>query len=351
MLKDSCTRSGCGMLRFGIVLVLTCLLGTALHAAVPTPEGRPTDPPPPAPLPAEVEVAAYLMDLLSIDEKEQTFQAEILFNFRWKDPRLADRHTEPLRLIEDAVSERLQTIWNPNVQFVNAVEKQTFNQALTLHPDGTVEHRVDVLGRFSTPMDFQRFPFDRQRLKIMLESFLEQTGQLRFTIDRDRTRADPDSASGDLNLVGVHASVTQSAISGWNEDFSRYVLELAVERNVSFYTWRVIVPIMIIVMISFALFFVDIASYHDRVGIAMACLLACVATQFAISFSLPRISYLTPIDRFFVWTYISIGFGVGLSTWVKILESRGSANWQRVDWHSRWLSPVIFFAGVAAVLI
>jgi hypothetical protein len=199
-------------------------------------------------------------------------------------------------------------------------------------------------------MDFQRFPFDTQRLKISIESFLEQTDQLRFVANRVQTRADPDSAGGDLNLVGIQASVTHSAVSGWNENFSRYVLELAVERNVSFYTWRVIVPIMIIVMISFALFFVDIASYHDRVAIAMACLLACVATQFAISFTLPRISYLTPIDRFFVWTYISIGLGVALSTWVKILESRGNEQWRRIDFHSRWLSPVVFFVGVAIVL-
>jgi len=350
MLEDSLIKMASGVLRGVVALILACLLAPGVQAAT-LPDDRPDDPAPPAPLPVEVEVAAYLMDLLSIDEKEQTFQAELLLNFRWKDPRLAHTHAESLRLIEDAVTERLQTIWNPNVQFVNAVEKQIFNQALTLHPDGTVEHRVDVLGRFSTPMDFQRFPFDRQQLKILLESFLGQTSQMQFTIDSGRTRADPDSASGDLNLMGVHALVTQSAISGWNENFSRYVLELAVERNVKFYTWRVIVPITIIVMISFALFFVEIDSYHDRVAIAMACLLACVATQFAISFSLPRISYLTPIDRFFVWTYISIGSGVGLSTWVKILESRGNPHWRRVDFHSRWVTPLIFFAGVAAVLI
>jgi hypothetical protein len=225
-----------------------------------------------------------------------------------------------------------------------------FSQALTIHPDGTVDHRIDFLGRFSTPMDFQRFPFDTQRLKISIESFLEQTDQLRFVPNQVKTRADPDSAGGDLNLIGIRASVTQSAVSGWDENFSRYVLELAVERNVNFYIWRVIVPIMIIVMISFALFFVDIASYHDRVGIAMACLLACVATQFAISFTLPRISYLTPIDRFFVWTYISIGLGVALSTWVKVLEGRGNEQWRRIDFHSRWLSPLVFFGGVAIIL-
>jgi hypothetical protein len=314
-------------------------------------EAEPSDPPAPEPVPVQVEVAAYVMDLLSIDEKEQTFQAEVLFNLRWKDPRLARRDTRSVRLIQDAAESQLEKMWNPNLQFVNAVEKNVFNQALTVSPDGTVEHRIDVLGRFSTPMDFQRFPFDRQRLRISIESFLEQTDQLRFVPNLKRTRADPDSAGGDLNLAAISASVTRSAVTGWNEDFSRYVLELTVERNVNFYVWRVIVPIVIIVMISFALFFVDISSYHDRVGIAMACLLACVATQFAISFSLPRISYLTPIDRFFVWTYISIGLGVALSTWVKVLEARGNPQWRRIDLHSRWLSPLIFFGGIAIVLM
>ena len=316
-----------------------------------TVQNRAVDPPAPGPLPAMVEVAAYVMDLLSIDEKEQTFQAEVLFNFRWKDSRLARPNGERARLIEDAVDTQLEAMWSPNLQFLNAVEKQLFNQALTLHPDGTVEHRIDVLGRFSTPMDFARFPFDRQRLKILIESFLEQTDQLRFVPDRSRTRADPDSASGDLNLVGVRALASQSSIRGWNEDFSRYVLELTVVRDVNFYTWRVIVPMTIIMMISFALFFVDITSYHDRIAIAMACLLAGVATQFAISFSLPRINYLTPVDRFFIWTYLSIGLGVAISTWVKVLEERGDGSWRRIDFHSRWLAPVIFFAGAATALL
>lgn len=337
--------------------MLRYLIGTLLAlfaAAAPAEPGRMrerAEPPPPAPVPVRVEVAAYLMDLLSIDEKDQTFEAEMLFNFRWKDPRLAHRGGQPKRLIADELEDRLDEIWNPNLQFVNAVQSQVFNQALTIHPDGTVEHRLDMLGRYSTPMDFSRFPFDRQRLRIAVESFMEKIDALEFLPELARTRADPDSAGGDFFLVEVDAGVSRSGISGWNENFSRYVLELSVQRDVSFYVWRVIVPIAIIVMISFALFFVDISSYHDRVAIGMTCLLACVATQFAISFSLPRIGYLTPIDRFFVWTYVSIGIGVAISTVVKVMESRGDPRWRRLDFHARWVSPVIFFLGIAAVLV
>jgi Neurotransmitter-gated ion-channel ligand binding domain len=263
--------------------------------------------------------------------------------------RLARPGAESERLIGSELDSRLNEIWSPDLQFVNAVETKTFNQALTLHPDGTVEHRIDLLGRFS-PMDFRRFPFDTQSLNIGIESFMERIDRLKFIPEWGRTRGETDSASGDFMLTGVHPTVTPSSIRGWNENFSHYQLALAVERDVSFYVWHVIVPTSIIVMISFALFFVDISSYHDRVGIAMTCLLACVATQFAISFSLPRIGYLTPIDRFFVWTYIAIAVGVAISTVVKVLEGRGDPRWKILDYHARWVSPLIFFAGIAGVL-
>lgn len=301
--------------------------------------------------PVRVEVAAYVMDLLSIDEKDQTFQAEVLFNFRWKDPRLAKPGTAPVRLIEDEMDERLKTMWSPDLEFVNGIASTIFNRALTIYPDGTVEQRMDVLGTYSSVMDFRRFPFDKQVLRIAIESFMEKVDQLEFVPQLERTRAESDTAGGDFQLIAVRPAITRSAVKGWDEDFSRYELGLTVERDVSFYVWRVIIPTAIIVLISFALFFVDISSYHDRVSIAMTCLLACVATQFAISFSLPRIGYLTPLDRFFVWTYIAIGIGVAISTLVKILEHRADARWRFVDFHARWVSPLIFFAGIAVVLV
>jgi hypothetical protein len=58
---------------------------------------------------------------------------------------------------------------------------------------------------------------------------------------------------------------------------------------------------------------VDIQSFHNRVSIGIACFLACIATQFAMSFNLPKISYLTPIDRLFLVAYACMALGVGVS--------------------------------------
>jgi hypothetical protein len=57
-----------------------------------------------------------------------------------------------------------------------------------------------------------------------------------------------------------------------------------------------------------------IENFHDRVGISLAALLACIATQFAMSFNLPQISYLTIIDWVFLVTYACVALGVLIST-------------------------------------
>ena len=61
------------------------------------------------------------------------------------------------------------------------------------------------------------------------------------------------------------------------------------ERRAAFYVWTVFAPVVLIFLISCTVFVVDSANFHDRVGISLAALLACIATQFAISFNLPQI--------------------------------------------------------------
>ena len=74
---------------------------SALNISRPDPEGIPTD----------VTIELFIIDIDSIDDKNQIFVANLFYIVKWKDERL---------LVEGKdTTYDLNEIWNPRIQFVN----------------------------------------------------------------------------------------------------------------------------------------------------------------------------------------------------------------------------------------
>jgi hypothetical protein len=107
----------------------------------------------------------------------------------------------------------------------------------------------------------------------------------------------------------------------------------------------------LIFLISCTVFVVDIENFHDRVGISLAALLACIATQFAMSFNLPQIAYLTVIDRIFLVTYTCVALGVLISTVQASLLRGQRARVARIDRMAGFGLPILFAALIGLCII
>ena len=140
-------------------------------------------------------------------------------------------------------------------------------------------------------------------------------------------------------------------MTGWGEAFSEFVALIDVERQSGFYLWTVFAPVILIFLISCTVFVVHIENFHDRVGISLAALLACIATQFAMSFNLPQISYLTVIDRIFLVTYACVALGVLISTLQAALLRGDRVRAARVDRLAVLGLPALFFALIALCVL
>ena len=73
-------------------------------------------------------------------------------------------------------------------------------------------------------------------------------------------------------------------------------------------------PVILIFLISCAIFAIPVEDFNGRIGISLTALLACIAMQFTVSFNLPQVSYLTVIGWLFVVAYFCITLGVVIST-------------------------------------
>ena len=255
---------------------------------------------PPGERPVEVAAGFFLVNLSGVAERSETFDADLYLSFRWRDPRLAFEGSEPRRWLEDQAAARLGEMWWPQLEFVNTAEATYTNRSLSIDPDGSVQYVVGVTSEFRTDLDLRRFPLDSQTLTVRVESFTWTDDQMIFVPDRTRVGFNHENTFEGLVVTGVDAHVERRELVGWDESYSDFVATIDVRRQATFYVWTVFVPVTLIFLISCTVFVVSHENFHDRVAISLAALLACIATQFAISFNLPQIPYLTIVDRVFL---------------------------------------------------
>lgn len=322
---------------------LLLIMAATAQATVPMPPGR---------MPVKVKVGFFLLNLTGVDEKQETFEADIYLRFRWKDERLKHSGNQPLFYAEDAAREKLGEIWSPQAEFVNTARPEITNENLTIMPDGTVDLDMGLSSNFRTDLDLRRFPFDRQRLSVRVTSFTYGADSLVFVADQEKVGFEPESTFEGLRVTRVTAEEGSHTLAGWGETYSEYRAVIDVERNTGFYFWTVFGPVILIFLISCAVYLVPPDEIGDRVSICLTALLACIATQFALSFSLPQISYMTLIDRLFINTYGFVALNVLIISTELLLAKRESHSMRRrINRAFGVIVPIGYLASVAAALL
>ena len=338
-----------------LVTLLALLAPTSYSGGVPVESrGDLARSSPPGPLPVRVETSFYLLNLTFVNERSETFDADIYVDFKWQDPRLAfTPTTKDGRKIyyEKEAEDKIEEIWWPEVEFVNAATPQVTNRTLIIHPDGTAEYHLGISATFRTNLNLRRFPFDRQELKIRLQSFLWDKNSVLFTTSAKSCGHAAGDTFDDLIVTGVATSTDTKSISYAKEDYSEFDAVISARRDYFFYIWRVFFPAVLIMIISFSVYFMDTHDLYNRVNVGLTCLLACIATQFAISYNLPRISYLTPIDKLYMITYGCIALSVGVSLIESILHRKNHPHSKKCNRFALWFVPLLYAILLTGVIL
>jgi hypothetical protein len=138
--------------------------------------------------PIHIRVGLYVLNLVALDEVEQTFTFTAYITETWHDPRLA---FSPAAGQPSMHFFRKTDIWFPMLQFDNTgVPPTVIGYVISAKPDGTVRRVEKVHVTLSTNLHLRAFPFDSQNLEIYVHPF---TGQV------DRIVLDPDPESTGLS--------------------------------------------------------------------------------------------------------------------------------------------------------
>ncbi|WP_158616848.1 hypothetical protein [Corallococcus exercitus] len=267
---------------------------------------------PPGTGPRKVYVSFALTGLSSVDDVNETFDADFYMRLRWYDPTLANA---PLGNLDAPPA------WRPNLEIINAksVSKQLEEDTYQLVAPGIVQTVNRYRVTLASKLDLRRFPFDEQDLPILVEDFQHSTEELVLVHERVGARLQgaealaecsaplhgddvlelASSGPSEWELHGVHVGTGMHRYTFFDDiGYSRFNITLHVERRPQYYVFKLILVLLLLVLAPCVVFFLDPESLGERSGICITALLAVIAHNYIACTVLPRIAYLCVMDYF-----------------------------------------------------
>ena len=127
-----------------------------------------------------------------------------------------------------------------------------------------------------------------------------------------------------------------------NVGVAGYELKINIHRQSIFYILKVIIPLCLIVIMSWLPRWIDPEQIGTNIGMSTSAFLTLVAYLFAITVLLPRVSYITRIDRFILLSTLMVFAGL-IQTVVNtvLIRSNRLQRAERIDCWSRFVYPIL----------
>jgi hypothetical protein len=304
--------------------------------------------------PTQISIGIWIVDISNIDSAQQNFTADVVVVLRWKDARLAHTGT-------GVAHHALEQIWTPRVGIANETSSvvRKLPELAEVEADGTVLCRQRYLGSFTQPLRLHSFPFDRQTFRIQFVAVRYQSNEVVFAPDENWIHEGIQQAAGisqsitlpDWTLEKWEAKADVYALTPRTQ-LSGYVFEFSASRNVQYYIWKIILPLILIVMMSWCVFWTDPTNSSTQFNIAVTSVLTLIAYRFAIDSQLPRLPYMTRLDLFFLVSTLLVFFSLIEVLITTILENnQQKARAKKIDRYCRFVVPAIFLIASIAIFV
>lgn len=303
-----------------LVALFVCACASAGNAATqrfaPSPEH-----------PAVVHVGITVRNLIAVDEMKEAWQVAGLLEARWRDPRLQFPSKRRGALFRDLPDD----LWKPDLEFANEVIPTHFRFVdFYVLPDGTIEYAQAFTATLSTSLDLRRFPFDSQALPLVVQATGDDLDRTILKPDRENITVPKRSYVGLSQWAPLSVSERTEPVAGSASRAAAVDFDLNVRRSPNAYVFKFIIPLLLLVIISWVTFWLSHEEFKtkDQLGSAVSTLLIIVAFNITASMLLPKTEYVTYIDALlfacFIFVMISIATVVG-THFVQIKRSQQAA--------------------------
>ncbi|CAH0771645.1 unnamed protein product [Bemisia tabaci] len=242
----------------------------------------------------------YIRSFGSISPVTMDYEVDLYLRQKWQDERL--KHSAITESLDLNDPNLVKAIWKPEVYFPNAKHAEfqfvtVPNVLVRINPDGEILYMLRLKLTFSCMMDLSKFPLDSQVCTMEVASFSKTTEELKLEwksvnpIIMGRGLKMPQ-----FEIVEIQATDCQESFQIGN--YSCLVAEFYLSRSVGFHLVQSYLPTILIVVISWVSFWMDVDSVPGRTTLGVTTLLAVSSQSSGIQSGLPQVSYVKAID---VW--------------------------------------------------
>ena len=281
------------------------------------------------------------------------------------------RYPKPASEEDRKLAEALEFVNGDRGAAADVLEQEVQERKTIAGPDGDEEYvAFRSVGRFYFDADFRRYPFDRQKLPIVIEHEVLTTEELELIDDEDSYRRAPGSEERwglapsvrvpDLEIErATRAFTTQEYRTNFGDptfrdaatSFARVTFTIHTARNYGAYLIKILIPLLIILVLAYLVFFVPAHDLDVAVGLTVTSILACIAFQLTVADDLPSIGYIVTSDRIFHLCYFLIMTAMAETVYTHNLEKSGRESAAaRIEHWARFLYPALLIVGFFAIV-
>jgi gamma-aminobutyric acid receptor subunit beta len=255
--------------------------------------------------PVQVKVLVDVRSVYQVDDKTQSFKADVVRKEEWFDGRFKSS-----RLLEktDVSRSALSKIWHPFITFDNARGELKFTDfRCTVYNNGTVHlsERVPLVA--SAPWDARKFPWDSQKLSIVLRSSKYDSSYVTFvTVPGANATSRPEilpPSDGNWNFPSISQSVTVTKSSLIYINYALLSTDVIAQRISTFGVALLLIPLMMICALHVCCFLFPLKA-DSRTTVAATGFISSLTFNFVVNQIAPPVGYLTKISYCALFTII-----------------------------------------------
>jgi len=271
--------------------------------------------------PHVIAMQVLIFGISDLDPVVGSFQASGAVHFRWYEPKFENKkeykpgtsvsveHMPSAQGIAD-------TLWCPNASELEMTPSDVvYIQQFEYWPDSCAHFTVEFSGIFMENFELNQFPFDVQDLSLYFKLDVVP-GNFRYgsiCIPDSQYNAKDDSRSiqvwkyGMRDIVLAEWYIHEPQLVFGNGEFAKtrddpmaavYSIKIKLRRKSEGWLKNVILLLWLIFSCAFAAFSLDPEDLGDRFGIVLTLLLTATAFKFVVSDSLPKVTYMTVLDKY-----------------------------------------------------
>ena len=122
------------------------------------------------------------------------------------------------------------------------------------------------------------------------------------------------------------------------------------ERNYLYYLTKIYLPILIILLVSLSVLFINPIQLESRLTVSVVCFLALITYTYLVDRDLPRLSYLTIMDHLILLSYFFAAFPTFQSIYIHRIAVKDESRAEAINNHAKILMPAVYLLSVLGII-